>query len=306
MKSDADKPLLVGIGGPTASGKTTAAIAVARHFKTEIISFDARQFYREMWIGTATPSVNELKQVPHHFIADRSVEKPLSAGRFADEALTRLDELFTYHQVVIAVGGSGLYWHALASGLNEMPEIPNDIRFTLQEEFKEKGIGPLRNELKKADPEYFQEVDSQNPMRILRALEVIRATGQTYSGFRNQPLPDRPFRSILLGIEWQREVLYERINQRVDQMVEAGLETEAKGLYPLHHLTSLNTVGYKEWFDHFEGKRSRTEAISDIKQHSRNYAKRQLTWFRGEHTEWFAPEDVPHGMVDWVEEALLT
>lgn len=301
MHSANDKPLLVGVGGPTASGKTAASIALAKHFDTEIVSFDARQFYREMRIGTAVPTDDELKEVRHHFIRDRSVNEPLSAGRFAEAALKQLERLFTENEVVIAVGGSGLYWRALSTGLNDMPEIPTDIRLALQEEFKEKGVTPLQEELKSKDPAYYGKVDVQNPMRILRALEVIRTTGDTYSQYRNQPLPDRPFRSVMIGIDWQRETLYERINQRVDQMVADGLETEAGALLSLRDKTPLDTVGYKEWFQHFDGDLSRADAINDIKQHTRNYAKRQLTWFRKEPMEWFAPEDVPEAMIQWIE-----
>ncbi len=275
-----NKKYLIVIGGPTASGKTSLGIRLARHFNTEILSADSRQFYREMNIGTAKPTPEELAQARHHFIGNLSVHDAYSVGDYEREALILLEKLYQKNNVVVMVGGSGFFIRAVCEGLDDFPDVPAHIREELSQLFENEGIIPLQNELKKLDPEYYAQVDTQNPKRLLRALEVCRATGQPFSNFHNKEKTPRPFVPIYIGVDWKRETLYERINKRVDLMLEAGLEQEARDLYPLRHLTSLQTVGYQEWFDFFEGKIDRAEAIRLIKRNSRRYAKRQMTWFR--------------------------
>lgn len=272
--------ILLVVGGATASGKTGFAIRLARHFHTEIVSCDSRQFYREMSIGTAKPSAEELAQVPHHLIGHMSIETPYSVGDFEEEALQLLDQLFQEHSVVVLCGGSGLFIKALCEGLDEFPEVPAIILENLQQEYEENGIEFLQKELLQSDPDYYQEVDLQNPRRLLRALSVIRASGKAFSFFRRQAPKKRDFQTIYLQMDWPRAALYERINQRVDLMLKGGLIEEARQLYPHRHLQALQSVGYQELFDHFSGLISLEEAIALIKRNSRRYAKRQLTWFR--------------------------
>lgn len=286
------QPLLVVVLGPTGSGKTDLAVALARHFQTEIISTDSRQFYQGMAIGTAQPSPEELAAAPHHFIADRQPTQELSAGGYEREALERLEELFQRHDIVVAVGGSGLYIDALCEGFDELPCDTSHIREQLSERLKNEGLESLVEELRTRDEAYWQIVDRKNPARVVRALEVCIASGVPYSSLRTATKHERPFGIVKIGIEWPREELYDRINRRVDLMVEAGLESEARGLYHLRHLSSLQTVGYREFFDHFDGTISREEAIELIKRNSRRYAKRQMTWFRRDaSTHWLAPGD---------------
>lgn len=283
---------LVCVAGPTASGKTSLAIDLAQHFDTEIISFDSRQFYRELKIGAAPPSAEELAQVPHHFIQDRSIEQELSAGAFAEEALVKLEALFKKHSVVVAVGGSGLYLRALLEGFDDLPAVPNEIRQELNALFQAEGIETLQKELSRKDPQYFQEVDRQNPQRLIRALELIRHSGKTYSELRTGNKAERPFHNLQIALDWERAKLYERINQRVDLMIEAGLIDEVEGLIPYQHLNALQTVGYRELFPYFEGILSLDEAIAEIKKNSRRYAKRQITWFRRDaNLQWFQPAE---------------
>ncbi len=275
-----DCKYLIVVGGPTASGKTGLGIRLAQHFNTEILSADSRQFYREMNIGTAKPTQEELAQATHHFIDNLSVHDTYSVGDYEREALDLLEKLYQKHDVVIMVGGSGFFIRAVCEGLDEFPEVPMHIREELNQLFENEGITPLQYELKELDPAYYSQVDTQNPKRLLRALEVCRATGQPFSHFHNKEKSPRPFVPVYIGLDWEREALYERINKRVDMMIEAGLEQEARELHPLRHLTSLQTVGYQEWFDFFDGKIDREEAIRLIKRNSRRYAKRQMTWFR--------------------------
>ena len=283
---------LVCVAGPTASGKTSLAIDLAQHFDTEIISYDSRQFYRELKIGAAPPSAEELAQVPHHFIQDRSIEQELSAGAFAEEALVKLEALFKKHSVVVAVGGSGLYLRALLEGFDDLPSVPNEIRQELNALFQAEGIETLQKELFRKDPQYFQEVDRQNPQRLIRALELIRHSGKTYSELRTGNKAERPFHNLQIALDWERAKLYERINQRVDLMIEAGLIDEVEGLIPYQHLNALQTVGYRELFPYFEGILSLDEAIAEIKKNSRRYAKRQITWFRRDpNLHWFRPAE---------------
>lgn len=281
------------IAGPTAVGKTDVAIQVAEWLQTEIISFDSRQFYKELKIGAAPPSHEELSRVPHHLVGHLSVKDDYSAGDFEKEALAKLDEIFEKHDTAVLVGGSGLYMRILTDGFDEMPEIPSEVREKLNSELSEKGLEALANELKETDPEYYNTVDQKNPQRVIRALEVIRSTGNTYTSYRQGSKTERPFNIIKIGLDLPREELYERINLRVDKMMEAGLEQEVKQLLPCRNQNSMQTVGYKELIRHFDGEISLEEAVEEIKKNSRRYAKRQLTWFRREKDiEWFSPFEV--------------
>ncbi len=280
MEHPQAKKTLVVIVGPTGSGKTDLAIEVARHFGTEILSTDSRQFYKGMPIGTAQPSAEQLAAVRHHFIADRLPEQELSAGGYEREALERLGELFEHHNVVVAVGGSGLYIDALCYGFDELPSDTAHIRAELMQRLDSEGLDALVEELRSRDEAYWQVVDRHNPARVIRALEVCIASGRPYSEQRTDTRRSRPFRTVKIGLLWPREELYDRINRRVDIMVGEGLEEEARSVSHLRHLSSLQTVGYREFFDHFDGKITREEAIDLVKRNSRRYAKRQMTWFR--------------------------
>lgn len=286
------RPLLIVVLGPTGSGKTDLAVTLARQYNTEIISTDSRQFYRGMPIGTAQPSAEQLALVPHHFIADRLPEEELSAGAYEREALERLEELFGRHDVVVAVGGSGLYIDALCEGFDELPCDTAEIRATLMERLTNEGLESLVEELRERDEAYWAVVDRCNPARIVRALEVCIASGKPYSEQRTATRRERPFDVVKIGILWHREELYERINRRVDMMIEEGLEAEARSVYHLRHLSSLQTVGYREFFDYFDGKCSFEEAVELIKRNSRRYAKRQMTWFRRDDSiHWITPKE---------------
>ena len=274
------KKTLVVVGGPTASGKTALAINLALHYGTEILSADSRQFYREMAIGTAKPTLEELQLVKHHFIDSLSVEETYTVGDYERDALRLLDRLFQQHEVVIVTGGSGLYLKALCEGLDEFPETPLSIRQELETLYREKGLQALQNELEIADPVYYKEVDRQNPHRLIRALAVCRASGQPFSSFRKKQFSVRPFRPIYLELSWERALLYQRIDQRVQQMMEKALLEEARKLFPLENLPALQTVGYQELFAYFKGETTLEEAVALIQQNSRRYAKRQLTWSR--------------------------
>ena len=271
------QPKLLYIAGPTASGKTSLAIALAKHFKTEIISCDSRQFYREMNIGTAVPTAEELKQVPHHFVQHLSIHDPYSVGDYTRDALALLPQLFQAHEVVIMVGGSGMYADAVMYGLDEFPEVDPAIRPQLTAIYQQEGIEVLQDLLREHDIRHYHIVDKQNPHRLIRALEISLSAGKPYSSFLGKKqIPDF-FTSKTVVIDWEREQLYKRINQRVDLMVEGGLEEEARGLLEHQQLNALQTVGYREWFN---GQWDREKAIEEIKKNSRRYAKRQTTWFR--------------------------
>ena len=274
-----EKPLLVVIGGPTAAGKTRLAIEVARHFQTDILSADSRQFYREMRIGNARPDEHELAAAPHHFIADRSLHEPLSAGRYAEEALGVLEELFRTRTVVVLVGGSGLYIRALCEGLDEFPPVTNDAAARVKALHKAEGLAGLQRELQRLDPAYYATVDRQNPRRLERALRVTYSASRPYSSFLGQKQP-RSFRCLYFRPELDRAKLYKRINDRVDVMLARGLEDEARALWPERGRPILETVGYQEWWPFFAGEYSQERAVELIKRNSRRYAKRQLTWFR--------------------------
>lgn len=289
--SETTKKLIV-VVGPTAVGKTAMAIRLAKHFETAILSADSRQFYQEMSIGTAKPNKEELLEAPHHFIDSLSIQEDYSAGDFEREALSLLDDLFKKHDKVIMVGGSGLFVRAVCEGFDDLPVAPLYIRDKLNAELEDQGLAILQDRLKEADPTYFATTDVQNPQRVIRALEVFEATGKPFSSFRQQGLLKRPFAIATVGLNTDRELLYDRINRRVDGMLADGLLDEVKSLTKFRHKPALLTVGYAEIFDYLDGKMDLNEAIEKIKQNSRRYAKRQITWFKkfGD-TTWFLPTE---------------
>lgn len=282
------EPILINVVGPTAIGKTSLAIKLAQHFNTEILSADSRQFYKELSIGTAAPDEEELAAAKHHFIHNRSISEDYSVGAYEKDALVKLDELFTKYNPLILVGGSGLYVDAVNKGLNEFPDVKPEVKESLQLTYEKKGIAYLQEQLQKLDPEYYQKVDIQNHVRLLRALEVCLSTGKPYSSYLNQEKPKRKFKSIYIGLKAAREVLYARINKRVDLMVEAGLLEEVKSVLEYKDKNALQTVGYSEVFKYLDKTYDWDTAVSEIKKNSRRYAKRQMTWFnRNPDIIWF-------------------
>lgn len=271
---------LISVVGPTGIGKTRLAIDLAKHFNTEIISCDSRQFFKEMKIGTASPSEEELAEAPHHFIGNLSVEEYYSIGQYEEDALKKLNELFEKYDTVILVGGSMMYEKAVIEGLNDLPEADDNNQKKLQEILENEGIEKLQEMLKELDPEYFSVVDIHNHRRLLRAIDVIWQTNKKYSEQIAVSQGSRDFNTIRIGIEAPREELYDRINRRVDIMMEKGLLEEAKSLEKFKYMTALNTVGYAELFKYFDGEWDLDFAVSEIKKNSRRYAKRQLTWYR--------------------------
>ena len=274
------KKYLIVIGGPTASGKTKAAIRVANHFGIEIVSADSRQFYKEMTIGTAKPSPQELAQAPHHFVNNLSIHQEYSAGDFERDVIPLLDKLYEGYDAAILTGGSGFFIQAVIEGLDKFPEVPRKVRAEIEKDFAQKGLEYIRQQVKAVEPEYFELMDNLNPHRLIRALSVYKASGQPFSSFLYQAPKIRNFEPIFICLEMQRPFLYNRINKRVDKMMNAGLLKEAYDLYPFRHLTPLQTVGYSELFQHFDGHCSLESAVELIKRNSRRYAKRQMTWFR--------------------------
>ncbi|GLU44509.1 tRNA (adenosine(37)-N6)-dimethylallyltransferase MiaA [Allomuricauda sp. NBRC 101325] len=274
------KPVVLAVVGPTAIGKTALGIYLAQHFQTEVISADSRQFFQEMEIGTAVPSKEELEQAKHHFIQHKSIHEPYSVGDFERDTLMLLDQLFLEHNYVVLVGGSGLYVDAVINGLDKFPDVDPNIRKTLNEQLDHEGLKSLQKELKQRDPDYYKVVDVENPHRIIRALEVCIASDQPYSSFLNKGKTARPFKSLYIGINAPREIIYARINQRVDLMMEQGLLDEVKNLHPYKQLNALQTVGYKELFEYLDGQSTLESAVSEIKKNTRRFAKRQLTWLR--------------------------
>ncbi|WP_114936371.1 tRNA (adenosine(37)-N6)-dimethylallyltransferase MiaA [Mucilaginibacter endophyticus] len=274
-----DKTLIV-VAGPTAVGKTAAAIKLAQHFNTVVVSADSRQFFREMSIGTAKPDENELAAAKHYFINSHSISESFSVGDFEKQGLALLDEFFKTYDKIILAGGSGLYIKAICEGFDDLPVVDTTVREKLNLELEAKGIIVLQEKLKQVDPDYYNEVDLNNPQRIIRALEVFETSGKPFSSYRNATVNKRPFNIIKLMLDMPREKLYERINLRVDLMAKQGLVQEVQSLLPYRHLNALNTVGYSEIFDYFDGKTSLDEALLLIKQNTRRFAKRQLTWFR--------------------------
>ncbi|TPE44525.1 tRNA (adenosine(37)-N6)-dimethylallyltransferase MiaA [Pontibacter mangrovi] len=292
MGKEKNKRYLVVVVGPTAVGKTDLCVQLARHFQTEIISADSRQFFREMSIGTAKPSPAEQQGVKHHFVDSHSITEEYSAGAFEQDVLALLERLFQEHEVVIMTGGSGLYVRAVLEGMDEMPEIDPQVRAQLAEQYEQEGLQPLLFILQQLDPVYFAQVDKANPQRVVRALEVCLGSGKPYSSFRRSEGQERPFHIIKIGLNRDRAELYSRIDQRMDLMLAQGLSDEAKSLYPYREHNALQTVGYKEIFEYLEGKYDWDEAVRLLKRNSRRYAKRQLTWFnkRPDEYTWFHPE----------------
>ena len=297
---------LVVVLGPTAIGKTAKSIVLANYFNSEIISADSRQFYKEMSIGTAVPSKDELKSVPHHFIHHKSIEQKYSVGDFESDAIALTENLFKKHDIVFMVGGSGLYVDAVCNGLDKFPEVENSIREELKIQLEEKGIAYLQNKLRELDPEYFKNADTHNPHRVIRALEVCLASGKPFSSFRKNKTAERNFKVIKIGFTAPRTTIYERINQRVDLMIQEGLLEEAKKLYPQRQLNALQTVGYKELFDFFDNKITLEEAVEEIKKNTRRYAKRQLTWFsKDENIHWFDYKTIPNEIIAYLKEQIV-
>ena len=283
-------PLLLVIAGPTASGKTDLALRLAKRYGLDILSADSRQFYRDLNIGSAKPSPEELRSVRHHFIDSLALDETYDISRYEQDALNRLRELFHQRPAAILCGGSGLYIRAVVNGLDRLPGRDAAIRKRLAGQLAAAGLEPLRQQLAELDPDYYSQVDLNNPHRIVRAIEVCLVTGQRYSALRRGRPAARPFRTWSMAPDLPRDELYARIDARVDRMMAAGLEEEARRLYPYQHLQALRSVGYTELFDYFEGRTDLPEAVRRIKQHTRNLAKRQMTWFRREAAlRWFPP-----------------
>jgi tRNA dimethylallyltransferase len=285
------KKKVIVIAGPTAVGKTAIGIAVARHFNTEIISADSRQCYQEMNIGVARPSADELAEVPHHFIASHSIHEKVTAATFEDYALAKAEEIFSRNDTVVMVGGTGLYIRAFLQGMDAIPEVPQEVRNQIMKAYQENGLTWLQERIKTLDPPFYQQGEIQNPHRIMRALEVVEATGHSILQFRTGVKKERPFEAVKIALDLPREQLYQRINHRVEVMMEEGLLEEVRSLLPYQHLNALQTVGYKELFDYFAGKLSLPEAVQAIQRNTRHYAKRQLTWFRKDPDYHWLPPD---------------
>lgn len=302
-ENQAKKTLIV-VVGPTAIGKTALAISLAQFYQTEIISADSRQFFKEMQIGTAKPSSEELTQAPHHFIDSHSIKTLFSTGDFEIQAIQKIEELFKIHDVVIMAGGSGLYVDAVCKGLDKLPDINLAIREKLNHQFETEGIEPIRAQLEVLDPAYFSKVDQSNPQRMIRGLEVVLSTGQKMSSFLTANKKSRSFNIIKIGLNTDRAFLYERINNRVDEMMEAGLLAEVESLQSYRQYNALNTVGYSELFAYLDGTSDLPTAVAMIKQNTRRFAKRQLTWFRkDENTIWFEPNKIKE-VIDFLQQQL--
>lgn len=302
---------LITIVGPTAIGKTALSIALAQHFKCEIISCDSRQFFKEMTIGTAVPNPDELKAATHHFIQNKSIFENYTVGDYEKEALYKLEELFQNNDFAILIGGSGLYVDAILKGFDEFPEIDPEIRSKINANYEKLGIEYLQEQLKSLDPDYYQKITLenpqtlQNPQRMMRFTEVCIGTQKPYSSFLNQKKNNRNFTPVLIGLEADRQIIYDRINQRVDIMIQQGLLEEAQLLYPNKSLNALQTVGYRELFSYFDGDFSLLFAIEEIKKNTRRFSKRQLTWFkRNEVTKWFDYANDRKTIIDYIEKSL--
>ncbi|SDL03832.1 tRNA dimethylallyltransferase [Catalinimonas alkaloidigena] len=295
---------LIVVVGPTAVGKTALSVQLAQHFGCEILSADARQFYREMAIGTAKPTPEEQSGVPHHFVDSLSIQDAYSVGAFEREALATLAHLYQRYPVALMTGGSGLYVRAVTEGLDEVPPAAPQLREQLTDRWQQEGLASLTDELCRRDPDYCLTADLQNPHRVIRALEVCLSTGRPFSSFRRATPQARPFRVHKIGLTLPRETLYARIDRRVELMLEAGLQQEAEALFPYRHLTALQTVGYQEIFGWMEGHYDWDEAVRLLKRNTRRYAKRQLTWFRKDpHVRWYAPQDRDE-IVSWLTNAM--
>ena len=300
-----DSKFLITVLGPTAIGKTKLGIQLAEHFETEVLSADSRQFYREMRIGTAVPSDEELARVRHHFIQDRSVLEDYNVGSFEQDAIELLEDKFRTRKVMVMVGGSGLYVDAVLNGLDEFPEVDASVREKLVELLDEKGLEALQEMLQKLDPVSYERIDIQNRQRMVRALEICIGTGKPFSSFWMNRRKERSFRSIKIGLRADRQLVYRRINERVDLMMEQGLLEEARRLYPHRDLNALQTVGYRELFAHFDGDLSLEEAVSEIKKNTRRFAKRQGTWFRkDEDITWFDHDEEPAKIIGFLKDRM--
>ncbi|WP_029269615.1 tRNA (adenosine(37)-N6)-dimethylallyltransferase MiaA [Flavobacterium sp. KJJ] len=302
---------LITIVGPTAIGKTALSIALAQHFECEIVSCDSRQFFKEMTIGTAVPNQEELNSAKHHFIQNKSIFENYTVGDYEKEALAKIEELFQTNDFVILIGGSGLYVDAILKGFDEFPEINLEVRSEVNSNYEKLGIEYLQEQLKNLDPDYYQKITAenpqtlQNPQRMMRFVEVCIGTGKPYSSFLNQKKNNRDFTPILIGLDAEREIIYNRINQRVDIMMNEGLLEEAKSLYPNNALNALQTVGYRELFSYFDGEFTLPFAIEEIKKNTRRFSKRQLTWFkRNENTKWFDYATDRKEIIDYIENLL--
>jgi tRNA dimethylallyltransferase len=292
------------IAGPTAVGKTAIAIEIAKQFTTEIISADSRQCYKELKIGVARPSGEELAIVPHHFIASHSIHQIVNAGVFERYALEKAGEIFKKNNVAVMVGGTGLYIKAFCEGIDEMPEIPDRIRNEITLDFKQNGLRWLQHQVKTLDPEFYSVGEIKNPQRMMRALEIFKSTGKSILHFRRREKTERDFNIIKIGLEVPKEILHQNINNRVDVMMNSGLMEEVFSLIPYQQINALQTVGYKELFAHFNGETGLPEAIENIKKNTRQYAKRQLTWFKkDEEYNWFEPQ--PDKIKEHLNDALI-
>ncbi len=293
---------LITIVGPTAIGKTSLSIELAKYFNTEIISSDSRQFYKELEIGTAVPNSNELSEVKHHFIQNISIHDAYSVGQFEKDAISKLDVLFKNHNHVVMVGGSGLYTNAVLNGLDNFPKVDPSIREDLKKQLNEKGIIPLQEQLKKLDVETYQKIDIDNHQRLIRALEICIGSGKRYSSFLTDISRQRNFIPIKIGLTADREIIYDRINQRVDIMMNNGLLEETKGLLEYKDLNALQTVGYKELFSYLENEISLEFALEEIKKNTRRFAKRQLTWYRkDDEIKWFDFKENNQQIIQYIE-----
>jgi tRNA dimethylallyltransferase len=293
---------LITVVGPTAIGKTATAIRIAQHFGCDILSCDSRQFFREMRIGTAVPSADELAAAKHHFIHNKSIFEAYSVGDFEKDAIAKLDELFRNNDFAVLVGGSGLYVDAVLKGFDDFPEITDSVREEIRDAYNKTGISYLQEQLEKLDPDYYAVVDTGNPQRMMRALEVTIGTGKPYSTFLKGKENLRNFTPIIIGLEADREIMYDRINRRVDLMLADGLLAEAEQLYPHKSLNALQTVGYRELFDFIDGKLTLEAAVEEIKKNTRRFAKRQMTWFRrNENTKWFDFLAAEQGIFDYID-----
>lgn len=283
---------LVVLLGPTGVGKTALSFALAERLGSPILSADSRQLYTEIPIGTAAPTKKEQERVRHHFIGTHHLTDYYSAAQYEIDVLKLTEELFPTHPTLLLTGGSMMYIDAVCKGIDDIPTVDDITRRTLLDRYEQEGLAPLVDELRLLDPEYYRVVDLKNPKRVIHALEICYMTGRTYTSFRTQTVKERPFRIIKIGLHREREELYERINRRVDQMVSDGLIDEARRVYPYRHLNSLNTVGYKELFAHFDGNCTLEFAIEKIKQNSRIYSRKQMTWFRRDNSiQWFHPDE---------------
>lgn len=297
---------LISIVGPTGSGKTDLSIAVAQHYSAPIISTDSRQFYRGIPIGTAQPEAEQLAAVEHHFIASHEITDEFNCGAYEVAALQRLNELFKHHNIVVAVGGSGLYIKALCEGMDAMPEADSELRKELADKLQQSGLEPLVEQLRELDEVTYNTIDRKNPARVLRALEICLTTGIPCSQIRTGERHRRDFNIVKIGVDMPRDILYDRINRRVDIMMQQGLEAEAQSVAHLRHCNSLQTVGYREMFDYFDGKTTREEAVELIKRNSRRYAKRQMTWFRrDDEIAWFDPSKLSV-ITDYIDSKICT